>query len=303
MSNRTGAPPRALVHALVAMMCLVWGSTWMVIREGLHDLPPFTGASARLVLGGTLMALLVPLLARREGGTQPPAWLWVAFGTTNFASSYGILYVSERVLPSGLASVLWAVFPLVMAAAGHWFLSESIRLAQLLGMVLGLVGTCLLFATDVRSLGPEGVPMALLLLCSPLVSAVGTTLVKRFGSGCSSLYLNRNAMLLAAAELALVAWWQEADAPMRWTLRTWLCLGYLGAVGTTLCFGTYMWLLRWAPASELSIIALVTPCLALVLSWSVGESSPTPGSVGGAALVVGGVAMALLLGRPKGRAT
>ena len=297
MTREPGAPPRAVVHALVVMLCLVWGSTWMVIREGLHDLPPFTGAAARLVIGGTLMALLVPLLGRREGGNRPPAWLWIAFGTTNFAASYSILYLSERVLPSGLASVLWAVFPLMMAAAGHWFLQETIRVTQVAGMVLGLVGMCLLFATDVSALGPEGVPMALLLLCSPLVSTVGTTLVKRYGAGCSSLQLNRNAMLLAAVELALVAWWQESGMEMRWTMRTWLCLGYLGAIGTTVCFGTYMWLLRWAPASELSIIALVTPCLALMLSWAMGETSPTLGSLGGALLVVGGVAMALLVGR------
>lgn len=302
MTRLPGAPPRALIHALVVMLCLVWGSTWMVIREGLHDLPPFTGAAVRLVIGGALMAMLVPMLGRREGGSRPPAWLWASFGTTNFAASYSILYLSERVLPSGLASVLWAVFPLMMAAAGHWFLNETIRVAQVAGMVLGLVGMCLLFATDVSALGPEGVPAAVLLLCSPLVSAIGTTLVKRHGSGCSSMQLNRNAMLLAAVELLLVAWWQESDAAMRWTLRTWLCLGYLGAIGTTVCFGTYMWLLRWAPATELSIIALVTPCLALMLSWAMGETAPTLGSLGGALLVVGGVALALLFGRRSAEA-
>src|SRR5690606_42098942 len=86
-------PPSALVTNLcVAFLCLIWGSTWVVIAEGLQDLPPLTSAGARFVLAFLTRLVLASRLARRVGGAAPPAWLWVLVGVCNFAVTYGITY-------------------------------------------------------------------------------------------------------------------------------------------------------------------------------------------------------------------
>jgi drug/metabolite transporter (DMT)-like permease len=286
----TRPPSRALAAALVAVQCLIWGSTWVVIRGGLRDLPPFTSAAARFWVAGAAMAAAAALLGRREGGTAPEPLLWVAMGTLNFALSYGIVYWTETRLPSGLVAVLWAVFPLLMALSTRWFLHGArLGAAQWFGFVVGFGGVVTLFWTDVAAFGRAGLLAALVLLGSPLASAIGTTLVKRRGEGASSLALNRNGMLLGALLLTLVAAIAERDAPARWTLPAVASVVYLALLGTAVAFGLYFWLLRWADAHKLSLIAYVTPAIALALGTLAAGEPFRLTTLSGGALVLAGV--------------
>ncbi|GAB4158489.1 MAG: DMT family transporter [Planctomycetota bacterium] len=288
MTDRRAPAPLAIA-LLFSFLCLVWSSTWLAIRYGLRDLPPYTSAALRFAIAGGLMAALAGPLRRLEGGTPPPLGLWSALGILNFAVSYGLVYYCEQagLLPS-IACVLWAVFPLMMALSGRLFLGERLRPGQVFGFVSSFGGVVYLFRTDLSSMGSETIPLALLLLGSPLVCAVGTTLLKKYGAGSSSVLVNRNAMLTGALLLGAFALWREHDAEFHWTGRAVLCLCYLSLFGTFLSFGIYHWLLRWTSASKMSLIAVITPALALLLDWAVGLLQPTWSLLSGTALILAG---------------
>lgn len=284
------APRPPLVFLLTALLCLVWGSTWVVIQGGLASLPPFSSAAIRFALAAACMSGLVVVLGKREGGAAPGWKLSLVLGTLNFAGSYGIVYWSETRLPSGLVSVLWAVFPMLQATLGHFLLrGERLGAWQLAGFVLGFLGVASLFATDLRALGPGAVPAGALVLVAPLVSAFGTTAVKRFGAGTSSLALNRNGMWIGAACLGALALLLEREATFTWDRGALLSLAYLSLCGTVLTFGIYFWLLRHVPASQLSVIAYVTPAIALALGALVNDEPLTRWTVLGFAGIVAGV--------------
>lgn len=293
---RLRTPPTPFVTGiLVAILCLAWGSTWLIIKEGLRDLPPFTSAGYRFVIAAAVMAALAPFLRRLEGGERPAAWLWLVLGVTNFGASYGIVYWSETHLPSGLTSVLWAVFPLMMAVAGHlWLDNERLRPRHGLGFVLAFLGVVLLFITDLRGIGPDAVPAALVLLLSPLVCVLGNVLVKKHGAGVSSALLNRNAMLVGAAMLLAVGLWHERDVEVRWTGFAVFSILYLALFGTVLTFGLYYWLMRYARANRLAMIAFVTPAIALTLGWAFGGEPIHLHTLGGASCIVVGVALVVV---------
>lgn len=283
-------PSQSTINLLVAALCLLWGSTWIVIREGLHDLPPFTSAGARFTLAGVVMVVVALTIGRREGGNKPPTYMWVMHGTLNFAISYGIVYCTEVVLPSGLVAVLWGVYPMMMAASGHLFLpGEQLHGRQWLGFLVGFVGLLLLFLTDLQGFGSVGVPAAAVLLLSPLVSVIGTTVVKKYGTNTNSTLLNRNGMLLGACLLILCSLLFEREAEMSWTGPAILGVGYLALGGTVLTFGIYFWLLRFAPAYKLSLIAYVTPAIALFLGWFIDEEPVTLYTLAGCGLIMGGI--------------
>lgn len=288
----TRPPSAVVVNACIAVMCLVWGSTWLVIREGLDSIPPYTSAAARFVVAGVAMSALAVLFGKKEGGAPPATWLWIILGLTNFAASYGIVYRTETILPSGLVSLLWGVFPMLNALAAHWFLpGERLRPAQWIGFVLGFVGLGLLFVTDLQNFGPEGVPAALVLFLSPAVSTLGNILVKRHGEKTNSIVLNRNAMLLGGAVLAVVAWAAERGVQARWTPGAFWSVAYLALFGTVLAFGLYFWLLRYVDAHKMSLIAYVTPAIALTLGPLVRSEPVTRNTIAGAACILCGVVL------------
>jgi len=298
------APRPPLVFLLTALLCLVWGSTWVVIQGGLASLPPFSSAAIRFALSAACMSALAATFGAREGGQRPGWRLALALGTLNFAGSYGIVYWSETRLPSGLVSVLWAVFPMLQATLGHFCLpGERLGAWQLGGFVLGFLGVASLFATDLRGLGAGAVPAGALVLVAPLVSAFGTTAVKRFGAGTSSLALNRDAMWIGAACLGALALALERDASFTWDRGAFLSLAYLALCGTVLTFGIYFWLLRHVAASQLSVIAYVTPAIALALGALVNDEPLTRHTLLGFAGIVAGVFLVHHGARRRQRAT
>jgi drug/metabolite transporter (DMT)-like permease len=284
------SPPQWLIRSLIAVLCLIWGSTWVVIKGGLRDLPPLTSAGARFAVAALIMVAVAAVLSRREGGRAPPVWLWLVQGTTNFAISYGIVYHAETILPSGLVSLLWGIYPMLQAASGHWFLNlERLGTRQWLGFAVGLIGLVLLFRTDLRGFGADAIPTALVLFLSPLSVVVGTTLVKRFGSNVSSTLLNRNGMFVGAALLLIVARLTEADATMSWTAPAIASVLYLSVMGTVVTFSLFFWLLRFAPAHRMALIAYVTPAIALFFGWAFADEPVTLWTLSGAGLVLCGV--------------
>lgn len=297
------APSSLKVALLTALLCLIWGSTWVVIKNGLEDLPALGSAAARFTLAAALMSVLAVPFASREGGGRPALALTLVLGSLNFALSYGIVYWSEARLPSALVSVLWAVYPLLQAVVGHLFLpGERLAPTQGLGFGLGFLGVAALFATDLRALGHEAIPAGAVLLCSPLVSALGTTFVKKHGAGTSSILLNRNGMWVGAAGLWVAALVSEGGAGFRWTGMALFSLGYLALFGTVVAFGLYFWLLRHTPANRLSVIAYVTPAVALVLGLVVRQEPIGPWTLAGLGAILAGVFLVHRGGvRPKPR--
>jgi drug/metabolite transporter (DMT)-like permease len=199
-------------------------------------------------------------------------------GVLNFALTYGLVYWGEVYLPSALAAVLWAVYPLLMGLISHVYLpGERLHARQVVGVIAGVAGVACLFATDLTALagaysdeadlaargaappaalGVRGV--AALFLLGPLAAALGTAYVKRHGVGRSSALLNRDGMLLGGALLLGASLLLERDLEWHFSLRGVACLGYLALFGTVLAFTLYFWALRHARATQLALISFVT---------------------------------------------
>lgn len=286
------APGPLAVRLAVSVLCVIWGSTWLVIREGLDDLPPLGSAAARFVVSAVAFAALAGPLGRLEGGGRAPRRLALVMGVLNFAVPYGIVYTCETVIPSGLTSVLWAVFPIAMAVTAHVMLPEE-RLGprSWAGLGVGFSGVVLLFLTDLRDVGPHAVALGAVLLVSPVAAAVGNGIVKRDGRDVSSAALNRDGCVIGAVLLAAAAALLEREAAWTLTPEAAASVIYLALVGTVVTFGLYFWLLRHAPAHQLGLIAYVTPALALLLGWAVRDEPLGMHSLAGAVLVLSGVRM------------
>jgi drug/metabolite transporter (DMT)-like permease len=286
-------PSAALTNTLMVALCLVWGSTWLAIKFGLHDIPPLTAATARFALAGVCMSLIVPVWAKREGGDKPPALVTWTYGLFQFAFNFALVYIGETMIPSGLVAVLWSVFPIFVALGGHFITrKERLSASKWFGIAVSFVGVVSLFATDFAAIDSRAVGMGLLILLAPLTVSFSTLLTKERASGASSLILNRDAIWIGTAVLGVGAFVFESPLDVTWTLPAVLGVLYLSLIGTVFAFSAYMWLLRYVPAYRLSLVSFVVPVVALLLGATLGDEPLGLHTWLGTALVLGGVGLA-----------
>src|SRR5205823_847924 len=126
-------------------LCVVWSSTWLVIKIGLHDLPPISYAGIRFLVAIIVLFVVsagrVSLLPQRGSD-----YLLLAFtGVLMFALNYGLLFWGELHVSSGLAAVLQATIPIFGMLFAHVMLpDEPLQLPKLLGALLAIGGVTLI---------------------------------------------------------------------------------------------------------------------------------------------------------------
>jgi len=137
--------------ALYVLLCVIWGSTWLVIKVGYGGLGPFNVAALRFFMAGLVFAALVPLSGARwpRGATE---WRLVSFvGLILFGADYGLIYWAEQFLESGLTAILFATLPLITIGVAHVYLpGDRITPRKLAGTVLAFLGVVALFGENVR---------------------------------------------------------------------------------------------------------------------------------------------------------
>jgi drug/metabolite transporter (DMT)-like permease len=293
--------PRSLVWSLYAALVIVWSSTWVVIAEGLDDIPPFFGAALRFSLAG-LGVLIVAASMRRPLRTD--FGLAALLGLLPFATTYGLIYWAEQYVPSGLTAVLFAFLPLYVALLSVAFLPQERLTPRLLaGVVIALGGLVLAFGESLHlGSGAKTALATAAVVASPFASAVGNVAIKRRGGASDALVLNGWAMLGGGVVLLVVSGLAEDWGDATWSAGAVASVAYLAALGTGFTFVTLTVLLRELPAMTVSFISLVIPFGALALGALVRGETITALAVAGAVLVAGGIAVAQLPVRPKVRA-
>jgi len=104
-----------------AIIYLVWGSTFLAIRVGVREVPPFLLASMRFLVAG--LALYGWTIASGERSPKLRQWMSVfALAVLIFVLDYGLLFWAEQRVPSGIAAVMMATIPVFMALSEIIFL-------------------------------------------------------------------------------------------------------------------------------------------------------------------------------------
>jgi drug/metabolite transporter (DMT)-like permease len=249
----------------------------------------------RFAIASLLLLSLAPALRVRLGADPRERRLWVLNGALTFTLSYGLVYWAEQWVPSGLAAVMFATFPLFVALLAHFFLpGEGLRPGKMIGVLLGFAGVAVLFSEDFQKLGGPQVGFALaVLLIAPVASAVANVAVKKWGGGIHPLSISAVPMALGSLFTLPLAWMTETDRAIHWQTRPVIALLYLAVMGSAVAFTLYYWLLRRLPATSLSLINYATPVVAVSVGILFLHEPFTLRILLGAALVVAGVAIAV----------
>lgn len=281
--------------AVFVCLALIWGTTWAVIRVGLGSVPPLTGAALRFALAATILVVVARLRGVRLFTPGRERGLWLASGVLTFALSYGVVYWAEQKVPSALAAVLFATFPLWVAILGHLFVpGERLTPRAVLGVLLSFTGILVIFSADLDATEPGLTLSALIFLISPLSAAAGNVVIKKWGHDLPPLALAAGPMVVGAALLALAAAFFESSQAIRWDARGLGSILYLSLVGSALAFSLYYWLLARWPTLRVAMLTYLSPLTAVTLGILFFAEPLTGRMLAGSGLVLGGVAVSLV---------
>jgi drug/metabolite transporter (DMT)-like permease len=274
-------------------LCVVWSSTWLVIKIGLRDLPPVSFVALRFVVAILVLLAISIGRARLLPRSQADYFVLAGTGLLMFSLNYTLLFWAELHVSSGLAAVIQASIPIFGMIFAHWMLpDEPLRWQRLFGALVAMAGVGLICA---RLLNFNG----WLAFLGGVATAIGAA-----SAAFSNVLLKAKKIQLAPSMLAA---WQMifGTAPLlllgltidgspwrfHWTGRAVLCLLYLAVIGSSFTFLLLYWLLPRMSVTRLQTIALITPPGAIALGWAFGGERLSAWSLLGAAFVLFGVWM------------
>jgi drug/metabolite transporter (DMT)-like permease len=293
-----GLKGKALIAYL--LVCVVWGSTYLAIRIGVHDLPPMLFAGVRFLVAGVLLALIV--LAT---GDRLPHRLrdWRIHGITGVLLLLGgnaIVVWAEQFVESGPASVfiaavpLWTAFFDAVAPGGTTTFTWRLGV----GLALGFLGSALLAGVtpgEIMSADLKG-PVALTLASSSW--ALGTVYSKRNKTDTTPFAASATQMIVGGIVIVALGFLLGEGAAWRFETRPMLALGYLILFGSIVGFTAYAYALRHASATLVGTYAYVNPVVAVLLGWLVLHEAITIRTIAAMVLILGAVLMIQLGAKP-----
>ena len=274
-------------------LCLVWSSTWLVIKLGLRDLPPISFVAIRFVVAAVVLVLI------SIGRTQllPPkrADFFILGGTglLMFSLNYALLFWAELHVSSGLAAVIQASIPIFGMVFAHWMLpDEPLRWQRMAGALVAILGVAFIcwrllsFNGWLAFLGGLGIAVG------AVSAAFSNVVLKAKKIQLAPSMLAGWQMIFGLIPLVLLGLVIDGNpAHFHWTGRAVLCLLYLAVIGSSFTFLLLYWLMPRMSVTNLQTIALITPPGAIALGWAFGGERFSAWSLVGAALVLLGVWM------------
>lgn len=286
--------PRSI--AAFVLLALVWGSTWLVIKDQISAVPAAWSVVWRFMLAAAAMLVFALLKGDRLRLTAREQAVAVAMGLFQFSLNFQLIYRSEHYLTSGLVAVVFALMILPNAVLARIVLGNRMSAQFAAGSAIALAGIGLLILHEYR-IAPVGDGVTtgvMLVVCAILSVSVGNLLqATETARGVPVVPLMGWGMLWGVLASALYAS-ASVGMPVLDPRPEYLAgVAYLGLVGSALTFPLYSQLIRdWGPGPA-AYNGVAVPVVAMALStvfegyhWSVLAG-------GGAMLAMVGMLIAL----------
>ena len=283
-------PTRWKTLLAFATIYLVWGSTYLAIRVGVREVPPFLLAAIRfLVAGSVLYGWMILRGERSPGGRQ-----WISafsLAILIFVLDYGLVFWAEQRVPSGVTAVMMATTPAFMSLSEIIFLRTQ-RLTLRLGtaLLIGISGVAVLVSPSLSLSGQPIDPAgAVALIIASMSWSISSALTRKVPLPPSKVMSSGAQMLAGGVLLAVtaVSLGELRDFhPSTVSPGAWFSLLYLIVPGSIIAFTAYVWLIHHESPTKVGTYAYVNPVIAVLVGYLLGGEALALRTILGTAFVV-----------------
>jgi drug/metabolite transporter (DMT)-like permease len=285
---------------LLALLALIWGSSFMFIKVAVRELTPSTLILGRLGVAALVLAVVVPAAIGRPETVAGLRAHWrplVVVGLLNTAVPFWLLSWGETRIDSGLASILQASVPIFNALlAFAFFRAERVTGRRLLGVAIGFVGVAVLVGAQphAKVLG------ALAVVGMALCYAAGGLLTRRHLGEVRPHLIALGTAAVAAIAVTPAGIVQAPSELPGW--KTIASIVVLGVVCTAAAYLLFFTIVVRAGAGYAALVTYLVPPVALAYGAAFLDESIGIAAIVGLVLILGGVALGTRRTTSLGRA-
>jgi drug/metabolite transporter (DMT)-like permease len=273
-----------------SVIYFVWGSTFLAIRVGVREVPPFLLAAMRFLIAG--LALYGWVRAKGTRAPAPREWgSATSLAVLIFVLDYGLLFWAEMRVPSGVAAVMMATIPVFMALSEILILRTQQLSGRLATALLIGIGGVAVLVSHTLTFGevPIDAAGALALIVAAISWSVATALTRKLPLPAAQSMSSAAQMLVGGVLLGITAGLLGEFRGFRLqdvSRGAWWALAYLIVAGSIVAFTAYVWLIHHESPTRVGTYAYVNPVVAVLLGYFLGGEAIGPRTIIGTALVL-----------------
>ena len=254
---------------LFSIPALIWGSTWYAIKFQLGSVDPLVSVSYRFILAGLILFGICLVTGKKMKFSLHEHFLMFLLGLSLFGLNYWFVYKAETALTSGVVAVIFSLIIFFNIFFNSILLKGKIKKDVVVGALLGVIGTALLFENELNTFKLNSEDITILLFClGGLISASLGNIISAYKQKQNIPVFQSNAfaMLYGGISMFLAVLILRIPVSFDFSVSYTLSLFYLAIFGSIITFSVYLKLLGEIGPDRSVYIALITPAVAMIIS-------------------------------------
>ncbi|MFP3263129.1 MAG: DMT family transporter [Nitrososphaeria archaeon] len=257
---------RAAREALLFLaLATFWGLNYPLVKVALASVAPLQLLFLRLAIAIPSLVALLPRSARPPAGLRINL-LTALFGALDIVAMQALWYSGESETSPATASIVIYTYPIIVTALGAILLGERVTRGRAAGLLLGFLGTVMIFSGGA---GPADSEAYALLLGSAISWSLATIVYRKYLRGEDFSSVNLYHMIYALPMAAALMLWEGPSAAIRWTPFAIAALALIGIPGTALAFTIYVYMYSRHEVSRVAPYMFLVPAFSMVFSYAI----------------------------------
>ncbi len=278
-----------LVPILYILVCIFWGTSWLVIKLSLEYVSPLMNLGLRMFFSSIAILMIMKFTRTELDLSAKSIKLYIILGLFSYSIPFSLVYWAEKTIPSSLASILFGMYPLFIAILSSIFVQEeSLSIPKIAGIILAFIGVVFIFKDGLRIEFSHHFPGMIAVITSALFQSSVAITIKKKGGHLNPLSMNFIPTAIATVFLISVSLVAEDISKNQITLKPILMILYLAIFVTVFNFTAYYWLLKRMSVVILSLTSFITPVIAVFVGVVfAGEKFSTGMTLGALCVLLG----------------
>ncbi len=282
---------RAKAIFCLALVCVLWGTTWVASKEGVKRMPALQMASIRQLIAGFLYVGF--FVYKKIPFPKGKEWIPVlVLSLLNFILSNGLSTLAlQYKITAGLGSIIGAIFPLWIVVIGLFAAKGKMPLLAIIGLLLGFAGVCIIFYDHLNDFRNPTFQLGIIFsVIATWTWAIATLYTKNQAVKFNPYFSLGLQMLISG--ICLFSFTHVNGTAVSLTVipwQSWASIGYLILFGSLIAFICYLYALQNLPTAQASVYAYINPMVAVICGWLFFGDLITPYIIIGGIVTLAGV--------------